>query len=162
MRIVRADGSIIEGTVAELAEFEALTIDLPPDRRAKSGPAGRGVSENSSIDAEQQDWEFVSTELAFRAMTRLKLSKQQKAAINLIYSGGENWTSAADIQREIGYTPSQFAGLMGAFGRRLVNTPGYVLNSAFFDQEWDQDRSCYIYRLPPTVRTAVETARLLD
>ena len=58
--------------------------------------------------------------------------------------------------------PAQFAGLMGAFGRRVVNTPGYVLNSSFFDYEWDDERSCYLYRLPATSRAAVEKARLVD
>lgn len=107
------------------------------------------------------DWEFVSADVAFRALTRIKLGKQTRAVVRRVYSGGDKWTSAALLQKEIDYSPAQFAGLMGAFGRRLVNTPGYVLNSSFWEYEWDSQQSCYLYRLPAPVRAAVEKARIV-
>ena len=155
MKIVRPDGSFIEGTPDELAQYEAF---------ARFHSVGQASSDPTlpSPPLAGVDWEFVSTDVAFRALTRIKLGKETKAVIRRVYSGGEAWTTAEVMQKEVGYKPAQFAGLMGAFGRRLVNTPGYVLNSSFFEQEWDDVRSCYIYRLPPPVRQAVEKARIVD
>lgn len=160
MRIVRSDGSVIEGTPSEIAEFEAFQrFHGPPVIQQNS------FREEDSIQAvtvmSAGDWEFASTDVAFRCLTRRKLSKQLKAAMRMIYAASD-WVSASDIQNHVGYNTAQFAGMMGAFGRRYVNTRGYVLNSSFFEQEWDEDLSCYIYRLPPTVRAAVSQARIVD
>lgn len=148
------DGSVIDGTPEEIAQYEAL--------RRFHDISNQDASTGPEAPVPEPDWEFVSSDVAFRALTRIKLGKETKAVLSRIYMGGEAWTTATVLQKEIGYTPNQFAGLMGAFGRRLVNTPGYVLHSAFFEQEWDEERSCYIYRLPPSVRSAVEKARIPD
>jgi hypothetical protein len=150
MKITRPDGSVIEGSPEELAQYEAFA----KSRGASGGDVG--VAETESVD-----WEFVSTDVAFRALTRIKLGRQVKAVLRRVYLGGDKWTSATLLQKEVGYTPAQFAGLMGAFGRRLVNTAGYVVNSSFWEYEWDGQQSCYLYRLPAPVRAAVEKARIV-
>ena len=155
MKKTLADGSVIDGTPEEIAQYEAF-------QRFHSGSLLGKSDTPVEMDAPDVDWEFVSTDVAFRALTRIKLGKETKAVLNRIYIAADKWTTATDLQKEIGYAPSQFAGLMGAFGRRLVNTRGYVLHSAFFEQEWDGERSCYIYRLPSSVRAAVEKARIPD
>ena len=155
MKKTLPDGSVIDGTPEEIAQYEAFQRFHGPVTFSES--QGNADSLTPAID-----WEFVSSDVAFRALTRIKLGKETKAVLGTIHSGGEAWTTATALQQKINYSPSQFAGLMGAFGRRLVNTPGYVLHSAFFEQEWDADRSCYIYRLPPSVRLAVEKARIPD
>jgi hypothetical protein len=152
---ILADGSIIDGTPEEIAQYEAF-------QRLHGQTSSIALAPSPSTSSEAVDWEFVSGDVAFRVLTRLKLGKETKAVLNRLYQNGETWTPATDLQSEISYTPSQFAGLMGAFGRRFVNTPGYVLHSAFFEQEWDSDRSCYLYRLPASVRLAVEKARIPD
>jgi len=158
MKITRADGSVIEGTAEELAQYEAFSrFHGGRGEASKSEPIGPQSGGPSDVD-----WEFVSTDVAFRALTRIKLGPETKAVIRKIYEGEDKWTPASTLQKEIGYSANQFAGLMGAFGRRLVNTPGYVLHSAFFEQEWDDERSCFLYRLPPSVRPAVEKARIID
>jgi len=150
MKITRPDGSIIEGSPEELAQYEAFARS--PER---------GDSSPAPVVSEGGDWEFVSTDVAFRALTRLKLGKQVRAVLRRVYLAGDKWTSAARLQKEIDYTPVQFAGLMGAFGRRVANTPGYVLNSSFWEYEWDGQQSCYLYRLPAPVRAALERARVV-
>ncbi|WP_447930129.1 hypothetical protein [Sphingopyxis fribergensis] len=158
MKITRADGSVIEGTAEELAQYEAFSRF-----HGASSSTSKGQNADAPLsDPGDVDWEFVSTDVAFRALTRIKLGKETKAVIRKIYESGDYWTPASALQKEINYSPSQFAGLMGAFGRRLVNTPGYVLHSAFFEQEWDDERSCFLYRLPQSVRPAVEKARIVD
>lgn len=155
MKKTLADGSVIDGTPEEIAQYEAF-------QRFHSGSSLDKSAAQLEMAAPDVDWEFVSADVAFRALTRIKLGKETKAVLSRIYLGADKWTTATDLQKEVGYSPSQFAGLMGAFGRRLVNTAGYVLHSAFFEQEWDGERSCYIYRLPPSVRIAVEKARIPD
>lgn len=155
MKKTLADGSVIEGTPEEIAQYESF-------QRLHTGTSVTSSPSGNANPSGEVDWEFVSTDVAFRSLTRIKLGKETKGVLKRIYDGGEMWTTATDLQKEIGYSASQFAGLMGAFGRRLVNTPGYVLHSSFFEQEWDQERSCYVYRLPPSVRAAVEKARIPD
>lgn len=154
MKLTRADGSVIDGTPDEIAAYEALQ---------KMHNAAATKQDASSHDGnDPNNWEYVSTDVAFRAITRIKLGKETKAVIKRIYIGGDAWTTAAALQKEVDYSPSQFAGLMGAFGRRLVNTPGYVHYSSFFEQEWDDNKSCYKYRLPMSVRVAVEKANVVS
>jgi hypothetical protein len=150
MKITRPDGSVIEGSPEELAQYEAFA-------KSQAGSAGSAPS----VGSEDADWEFVSTDVAFRALTRIKLGKQIKAVLRRVYLAGDKWTGATVLQKEIDYTPAQFAGLMGAFGRRVVNTAGYVLNSSFWEYEWDGQQSCYLYRLPAPVRAALERARVV-
>jgi hypothetical protein len=154
MKKTLPDGSVIDGTPEEIAQYEAF-------QKFHSVPQP-GKSQAAEDSAPEVDWEYVSSDVAFRALTRIKLGKETKAILSRIYVGADAWTTATALQEEIGYSPSQFAGLMGAFGRRLINTPGYVLHSAFFEQEWDAERSCYLYRLPPSVRVAVKKARIPD
>lgn len=151
MKIVRADGSVVEGTPEEIAQYEAFS---------RFHQAGQASSPGDSPP--EIDWEFVGTDVGFRALTRLKLGKETKAILKELYAAGEDWTSAKQLQKLTGYSPSQFAGLMGAFGRRVGNTPGYVRDSSFFEYDWDEAQSCYLYRLPSSSRAAVEKARVLD
>ena len=161
MRIVRADGSIVEGTPTEIAEFEVLTAgaQLPEVQSPMFNTAWppQGASDPSS----SEELDYASVSVAYQCLTRLKLSKHMKATLRLLYAADQNWVSATDIQKQIGYDAMQFGGMLGAFGRRFVNTSGYVLNSSFFDYEWDQSLSCYRYRLPATVRAAMVQARLV-
>ncbi|WP_408590345.1 hypothetical protein [Novosphingobium sp.] len=153
--MILADGSIVEGTPEEFAQYEAF-------RKLHGANEPSQLKAVGSTTASEGDWQYVSSDVAFRALTRIKLGREAKAVLSYIYTEGDAWTPATVLQQKIGYSPSQFAGLMGAFGRRLVNTGGYVLNSAFFEQEWDSERLCYLYRLPPSVRAAVEKARIPD
>lgn len=151
MKIVRADGSVIEGTPEEIAQYEAFS-------RFHGAKDDDSKDQSSPLDI---DWEFVSSDVGFRALTRIKLGKEAKSVLSKIYLAGDKWTSAKHLQKLVGYEPSQFAGLMGAFGRRIANTPGYVRDSAFFETDWDDSQSCYLYRLPPSSRAAIEKARIV-
>lgn len=151
MKITRADGSVIEGTADELAQYEALARFHSLGIKAGDADAPNPV-----------DWEFVSADVGFRALTRIKLGNEAKAVLKLLYESGDNWTSAKSLQKVVSYSPASFAGLMGAFGRRVANTPGYVRDSSFFEYEWDGGQSCYLYRLPASSRSALERARIVE
>lgn len=104
---------------------------------------------------------FVSTKVARLALTRRPLSSPQRQLLLALYTAHQRWQLASDLQTKIGYSPSQFAGLMGAFGRRVAFTAGYSVGSCFFEQEWDDLAACNKYRLPEPVREAMRMSRLV-
>lgn len=150
---------ILRGTPAEILEVQkGLEFSMAPS----SYPASRlppAASSSPSIVQTRDKW--CSEEVAHRMLTRISLSVEQEIVLQRIYRAGDNWTSATDLQSATGYSTGQFAGLMGAFGRRLTHTPGYVTGTWFFDQEWDHDLGCNRYRLPVPARAALETANIV-
>lgn len=148
--------TVFEGTLEEIKELhKELSADrdihvlaVTSDANGSSGTPGIG----------EHSW--AGTDVAYRALTRIRLSKEQRTIVVAMYNAHPDWTLATTLQKKIGYTASQFAGLMGAFGRRFTHTEGYREGSWFFDQEWDDDHSCVRYRLPDSVRKAVEKAGL--
>jgi hypothetical protein len=103
---------------------------------------------------------FVSEEIAFRVIKRRPLSREQSKTLAILRQSGDDWVSAKALCRDLGYSSSQLAGMLGAFGKRLTATDGYVDGTWFFDQEWDYENNCYQYRLPDGVRKAVGRAGL--
>jgi hypothetical protein len=151
MKKTLPDGSVIEGHPDEIAQYEALV-------RFHMAPSGGDKVKHSPTAV---DWEFVGADVGFRLLTRIKLAPKMTAILVDLHKKGEEWTSAKTLQSLVGYEPAQFAGLMGAFGRRVANTPGYVRGSSFFDYNWNDEENCYFYRLPPSSREAIEKARLI-
>ena len=141
------NGHEIEGTASEIAELFSL-LDRAPARR--SG-APRPSSESTP---------FVSEQVAYDVLTRRELGETHVKLFQQLYDAGDEWTSAADLQRILRLTTREFAGVLGAFGRRLSNTDGTGSRS-FLDQYWDQENGYNLYRLPPSVRAALERAKVV-
>ena len=78
-----------------------------------------------------------------------------------LYEAHPNWLSQATLREASGYEPAQYAGLMGAFGRRLANTEGYDPEAYFFEWKWDDDEEAWVCRLPDTVREALTLENLI-
>lgn len=106
------------------------------------------------------DKDAVSQDVAFRMLKRRPLSDPQKALFSLLRTNHPKWTSAKELQKITKYRPNQLAGLLGALGKRVSSTEGYVKGSILLDYRWDYDDDCYFYRLPDDVKAAVERAGL--
>lgn len=150
---------VFEGTLQEIKELQrelmrsgtqALAVEVREEAQPESATPGLTPGRP-----------FVSTEVALRFLTRRPLSQEQRAVIASIYHGHPEGILATTLQREINYSTSQFAGLMGAFGRRLVNTEGYPGYAWAFDNRWEAEHGCNRYRFPESVRDAVERAGLV-
>ncbi|QHD70886.1 hypothetical protein GS397_27700 (plasmid) [Sphingobium yanoikuyae] len=150
---------VFEGTPAQLAEMaksmgastNAVTAALPI-----SSP-----TVNSPEEADDYDGTVVvTTEFARKVLTRRPLSKEQRKLLVTLANATPDYTLATVLQEALDYSPAQFAGMMGAFGRRLTHTPHYVNDSYFFDQEWVHDEGCYKYRLPETVIAALKAEKI--
>jgi hypothetical protein len=80
--------------------------------------------------------------------------------IQQLYHAGQTRMPSNRIRQAIGFgdaDPSgadKFRGLMGAFGRRV--THDVEKGTAFFDQEWNGASNEFEWRLPVSVRQALE------
>ncbi len=109
-------------------------------------------------EAEEESKErlFVTVEVARHVINRRPLSREQKLVLKTLADAHPGWVQASQLQEATAYSRASFAGLMGAFGRRLTHTEGYVAGSWFFDQEWNYETAAYQYRLPETVLAAAK------
>jgi hypothetical protein len=105
--------------------------------------------------APASDNEFVSEEVAFKAIKRRPLSSNQAILLACLLKKKGDWAPAIELQQALQYSPSQLSGLFGAFGKRVSGTDGYIDGTSFFELEWDYEIDCYKYRLPSGVLKAV-------
>lgn len=119
------------------------------------------VDSSTTSESAEEETRFVTTRFARRALKRLKLSKPMKKVLTALYEAETERLPLATLQDVAGYTPAQFAGLMGAFGRRMAHTEGYDSEAWFFDCDWDEDDETWTYRLPETVREALVREQLV-
>lgn len=147
---------LFEGTAQEVIEVMTAMQAMP-----NAAAQDAAVAVAPTVAEEGEDKEFVSIEVARRVLSRRPLSREQLAVLKMLYSALPDWVPAAKLQAAISYTPAQFAGLMGAFGRRFSHTEGFVENTWLFDAEWDYEVGAYNYRLPETVKAAMEAEKLV-
>lgn len=149
-------GYMFEGTAQEV--IEAMTALQAASGGEATSDAVAAVAPTVAEEGEEK--EFVSTEVARRVLNRRPLSREQLGVLKMLHAAFPEWVPAGKLQAAISYTPAQFAGLMGAFGRRFSHTEGYVANTWLFDAEWDYDVGAYNYRLPETVKAAMDAEKL--
>lgn len=150
--------------------MKAYMFEGSPEEVVQALTAMQAVVPNSAIppappvapteDVAEGDKEFVTTDLARKVFKRRPLSDEQKKVIKLLANNYPEWTPITQMHAEVDYTPAQFAGLLGAFGRRLSHTEGYVPGSWLFDAIWDNKEGCWTYKLPETVYEAVKLEKL--
>jgi hypothetical protein len=145
---MRIGGFEFEGTPAEL-------LSIKQSLEAKENTIN--TSKNDKNSAAMTDGS-VSVDVAKRVMTRIKLNDSQRLVLLVLRDNTPNWVLATDLQKLLNYSPSEFAGLMGAFGRRVTHTDGFVYGAHFFEQEWNLDHMCNQYRLPDSVMEAMVQA----
>jgi len=104
--------------------------------------------------------QFVTIDFARSVMTRIPMSNPLREVLRALYRAHPKWLLADELYSASGYDPQPFAGLMGAFGRRLRNTPGYNVNDDFFDYEWDEEAKSWRYRLPNSVCEAMRIEQM--
>lgn len=148
-----------------------------PEEIAKAFPNLAGASQVSITEADshrpipsmaapnpsvgQGDTLFVTTDMARLVLKRRRLSPEMHIVLRALYEAYPSSVASEDLRDATGYDGAQFRGMMGAFGRRLSHTDGYVEGSWFFDQDWDYDEGAYEYSLPETVREALELEGLV-
>ena len=155
---------VIEGSVDDVrSTIEAI-------RPLVSGASAMSIEGSTISQAEiEADAEtvvggehYVTVEFACTAVSRRPLAPAPRAVLKALYDAGVAYVTTTDLVRAAGYRSGhQFAGLMGAFGRRLANTKGYDGEATFFESRWNEAAEAWEYRLPENVRKALEQERLV-
>ena len=151
----------LKGSAEEINEaLQALTSTAALQTAAKElgNQATPAMTKTEGMDAEMT---FVTTKFACRALTRLPLSKPFKEVLKALSEAHPDWLSLPTLHSVAGYRPPQFAGLMGAFGRRMANTDGFASEAYFFESRWNDNKSTWDYRLPDSVREALDLEQLV-
>lgn len=149
---------VFEGTPEELSQVaKTLQTSAPLAQAMDSSPEFPAPEE---VSAKDEDTEGVTVRFARRVLKRRELSEPLKAVFQKLYEAND-WVSIEELGEVSEYSRPQFAGLMGAFGRRIANTQGYDQEAAFFFTEWDDEAGAWKYRLPDTVREALELENLV-
>jgi hypothetical protein len=142
-----------EGTAEEIAQ-------IFPGLKTSSLAGATAFGPQESFEVQSAEGQWVSTEFARRALSRRSLKPLQKKVLVALYEAHPAKLSAPQLQKLVSYTPAQFAGLMGAFGRRLARTAGFTKNLNFFDTIWDEERNCWLYGLPESVMEAIRQEKI--
>ena len=149
----------VEGTAAEINDVLRALPGAATVHTAAVELTDAGEQAIPSPETPEPESRFVTTRVARRVLTRLKLSTHMKNVLKALYEAPD-WLSIATLRDAAKYNPAQFAGLMGAFGRRLANTKGYAPGTVFFEYVWGDDETLN-YRLPDTVRRALTDEGLI-
>lgn len=155
---------VIEGSPDEVTEVINNTQALGGGTPVASGqaqPKPEGEAVNEAKPSNGDETTYVSEDIARRILTRRPLSKEQKIVLKTLAAAYPKYVSAPALHKATGYTSAQFAGLMGAFGRRVTHTEGFVEYTWFFDTEWDYEAGSYNYRLPETVFNAIKAEKII-
>ncbi|WP_426258150.1 hypothetical protein [Sphingomonas sp. DC1600-2] len=151
---ITVGGHEVEGTAEEVAKLLALMSGGVGSPRSEVAPVRKAVA---LVDGASP---FVSEDLAFAVLTRRELGETHVKMLRKLDEADDKWTTAPELQRALDLSTREFAGVLGAFGRRLSNTPGAGSRS-FFDQYWDPENGYNLYRLPPSVRAALRKAKVV-
>ncbi len=151
----------VEGTATEISDVlralpGAATVHATAVELTNAG--GQAATSSETPEPESR---FVTTRFARRVLKRLPLSTPIKNVLQELYKAHPEWLSQATLQDAAGYETSQYAGMMGAFSRRMVNTEGYDSETEFFEWQWDDEEKTWYCRLPDTVREALTLEELI-
>lgn len=144
---------VFEGTAEELNEV-AANLGITSTTSVAAVPAVRAEPELAATSITDGE-EAVSPIFARRVLKRRDISEPMKAVLTALYNAGEEMIGISKLCDASNYTRPQFAGLMGAFGRRISHTQGYDGETYFFKTLWDEDKEEWAYSLPSSVRDAL-------
>ena len=155
---------IFDGTPQEVAEaLKAMGVAAPTSAAvAQIAPVtvNDGEAEKDDGNDEHDGTQPLPLLVARRVLNRLPtISKNMKKALVALHKVGDEGLLGSELCKILDFEQSQFRGMMGAFGRRVVNTEGWYDGAGFFEYDWDAENG-YRYKLFDTSRKAVEAVLL--
>jgi len=146
MKMFVFDGSVDEITMT-YQKLKELDAPLPNSVLIAPKPSKQESTEGNFMDLAQ----------AGAVLTRRPLSAEQLTVLKLLRKQHPRLVSAIELREAVTYTKAQFAGMMGAFGRRVAHTAG-VKGKELFRWGVDKETDEYTYGLPDSVIEAMNTA----
>lgn len=100
---------------------------------------------------------FVSVEVMRRALTRHPLTKNTEVMLKTLCESGKDggYVLRSKLCEATGLTPSQLNGVLGKFGGRIMDTPGYEKESSYFEYGEHEPTGEGTYRIPSELRGVV-------
>ena len=152
---------ILEGAAEEIIQI-INTLQQSTDLQVTGVPQEPQAEPPETKSQGVETEKFVSKEFARQVLLRRQLSSPFKAVLQALFAAGPKYLTTTELITVAGYSNGhQFAGLMGAFGRRKANTPGNEKESYFFEYRWKADTAEWEYRLPDSVREVLEEDNLV-
>ncbi|MHB0857677.1 MAG: hypothetical protein ACYC5M_08915 [Anaerolineae bacterium] len=149
--------TVFEGTPEEYQIFAQL--------QARSTAPGDSAS-SGSVERQTGDIQpFLRM-----VLHRRELSDNPKALLKALGDAGNGWLSSEQLASQIGLTRRKLAGVLGALGRRIINTPGYDDAFAVLPNnhggitlllEFRTEGNEYHYRLWPHTRSLLEEMKII-
>jgi hypothetical protein len=141
---------IFEGTTQEFTVVAPSMGLKPPNSPEKT----EEIAADPSEDAEASEYMTVNQVKA--VLGRRHLDESMKTMLVELYKNGEERVSSDTLKEALDFSPEQFRGMLGAFGRRRANTQGVPKSAQLFDQVWDHELHQKTWTLPPNTRKALE------
>jgi hypothetical protein len=139
-------------------EFKEVAHLFGPD--ANQSSANISQLEASVVDGEvPQPLASLSPELIELALNRIPLSRKQSKVWRAIVEAYPNWINVVELAQKTGLSRQNIAGVWGALGRRLANTPGWPSDKWPMDEERDDD-NLRRYRAHETLVRLVKAGRI--
>ncbi len=151
---------VFEGTSEEITKVFRTLQPTDAETAAAVGLPEEASSSATPSEASDEETPPVSVQFARRVLTRRRLSDRQKAMLQTLYEAHPEWLPAATLHKATDCTPAQFAGVVGATGRRVARTAGYN-GQALIEGEWN-DETGWKYRIPDAVREALRLEGLVS
>ncbi len=140
-------------------EFSAVANVLMGEGDASIKVENATPEPERRVDGQKLGRKFVTVDEAKNVLTRIPLKPPMANVLRVLLKAGERRILSEELMRSNNHSVEQFRGLMGAFGRRLVNTVGNA--TWFFDDKWDHEHHQNTYRLPPSVLQALKDLDIL-
>jgi hypothetical protein len=140
------------GTTAEFKEVAHLLTENPIAQ-------AREPARESNVDAVEGEVQ-ASPEVVERALTRIPLSKNQRAVLKAVVEASPGWISTVELAGATGLTRQELSGVWGALGRRVANTEGWPPNGQAIESDWDHDNSLWRYRALSALCEIVKAGRV--
>ena len=151
----------VEGTAAEISDVLRALPGAATVSTAAVELTDAGVQATTSSETPEPESRFVTTRHARRVFKRLPIATPMMNVLRALYEAYPDWLSQTTLRDAAGYEPPQYAGMMGAFGRRRAKTEGYDSETEFFEWKWDEEEETWYCRLPDTVREALTLEELI-
>jgi len=150
-----------DGTPDEFVKVAPVLRSGGQGREAKPVSSAQGLSGATEDRSAVPDRRFVTVEQATKIITRRKVSKHIKTVLRELYHCGDAKMTSDQLKKALGFDDAsdergadRFRGMMGAFGRRVAHDVGS--ETSFFIGEWNADKGQKEWRLPASVRQAIE------
>ena len=130
------------------------TFEPPPTYAPIKSSAAVLIKEADGIDEVVDEVTLIR-----RLLTRAPIADSQLRLYQELYKAGDRGMSNKELSQALSITSYQFAGVLGALGKRVEGTPGSkhfggIGINLLFEIEHVRDR--WEYRLRPVFRTVLE------